>query len=119
MSRKELDLREQQQGTSFGITLKDSQRYDLHIIKDGEQPLCLMTQTYPEGQTRPTKVILEGAGFWTTPEENPIQNQQKAMSIAYGRVIEGGYIVVSHPTQRRRIYLVPEVQKLLLPTSTP
>lgn len=108
MCRKELDLKEQQQGNSFRTILKDGRneyRYDPRVIKDGEQPLCLMTQTYPEGQTRPTKVILEGTGFWTTREENPPQIQQKAMSIAFGRVMEGGYIVISHPTQRRRIYL--------------
>lgn len=112
MARKELDLKEQQQGTSFGITLKDSQRYDLHVIRDGEQPLCLMTQTYPEGQTGPTKVILEGTGFWTTPKENPVQTQQKAMSIAFGRVIEGGHIVISHPIERKRVYLVPECAEI-------
>lgn len=95
--------------------------YDVRVVEAGEMPKCEITQKNEQGEVtaRPTLAILEGTGHWTTPEQNPMQladwsigrqRQDKAMSIDYGGLNIGGFLVVREPEKDAsgRIYLTPE-----------
>jgi len=85
----------------------DTYQYIFTVQNPGKMPLCHLTQINPDGSSvGPGEAILEGCGRWTTERENPMQRadwfvgrprQEIAMSIGYGVLFVGGFIMVSEP----------------------
>ena len=66
----------------------------------------LVTMQWADAAEVSNPVSLEGTGAWTTRRENPVQTQERALSIAYGHVGVGGIIsfIVDIPTEARQRY---------------
>lgn len=98
-------------------------RYSFTIVEPGNTPRCDFTQTDPDGAVvGPLPVILEGAGRWTTVQENPMlrgdalvgrRHQEKGMSIGEGMLRLNRFVIIfnaSNPpvTAHDRLQLMPE-----------
>lgn len=89
-------------------------QYDFIIVEKGEQPICELVQTSPDGTVvGPGRAIVQGAGRWTTERQNPMQRadwfvgrpyQEKALTIGYGVLFVGGLIVLRDPNKPQDIY---------------
>lgn len=103
--------------------------YSFTVLEPGEMPYCDFSQTSPDGSIiGPVNALLEGTGDWTTPEQNPCQRsdpamgrpwQERAMSIGWGALHLGGFVVALDATEREkmpkdRYELLPEVTKITL-----
>lgn len=97
--------------------------YDFTIIEPGNRPVCELVQTSPDGASIGPigRVILEGAGIWTTPEQNPLQRgdvvmgiprQERALSIGWGALYIGGFMTIVDPVARDRYYLQPAITSI-------
>lgn len=119
---EDLSLDSLEAGSRLQITAgddPDSYRYDFLVIEPDETPRCMFMQTSPDGSlVGPTPVLLEGTGRWTTRKQNPVQTQEIAMTITWGRVLMGGLLVVidakatSSGGPNNRYWLNPEVTNI-------
>lgn len=106
--------------TTTAGQVPDAYRYKFTVIEPGEMPLCDLMQTDPSGAVvGPAKAILQGSGRWTTEQQNPMQRadwlvgrqrQKIALSIGYGLLSTGDYVIISEPgnTTGNRLQLQPE-----------
>lgn len=100
--------------------------YVFTVREPGEMPLCDLTQINPDGSSvGPGAAVLQGCGRWTTEAQNPMQRadwfigrprQEIAMSIGYGVLFVGGFIIVSEPGNHTgdRFQLQPECTDIRL-----
>ena len=107
----------------------DAFLYEFMVVEPGKLPHCDLTQTNPDGSiVGPARVVLEGTGQWTTPEQNPCQrgdvlagnpHQEIAMSIGEGLLCLGGYVIVLEATDTNKVtidryQLMPEVSRITI-----
>lgn len=114
-----------------GENPEERYKYSFTVLKQGEMPLCELVQQNPDSSSiGPAKAILKGVGRWTTPRENPMQRadwfigrptQDKAMTIGYGVLYLGGYLIISEPGNYTGdvLRLEPTTSGLELGSSTP
>lgn len=109
---EQLELKGLASGAAFrvsAISKDESFSYDFQVLKQGEQPLCELVQTNSRtGKVAgPITVVLKGTGSVTTPEQNPTQYgdllfgrdyQPEALTIGYGRVRTGQFLVAHNPS---------------------
>lgn len=85
----------------------DEYKYHFKLMEASNMPLCELMQTDPFGDSvGPFSVVLQGSGNFTTLAQNPMQRadwfnrraqQDIAMSIGYGVLRLGGFIIIKDP----------------------
>jgi len=72
----------------------------LEVVEPGAAPICIVV----EPANFQEKIMLQGSGQWTTRRQNPVQDQEIAMSLSMGWLLPGRHLIVSDPAATERIY---------------
>lgn len=73
--------------------------YEFEVEHIGEWPEGLLKETRPDGSTvGPAPILVHGSGEWTDRSQNPVQKQDRALTIAFGSLIKGKFLVTAIPS---------------------
>jgi len=82
-----------------GSEPRNTYKYDFLVLKPGEKPTCLFTQTDPKGKITGTlELILEGTGHRLNRNQNPVMDHDGQVTIFDGLLVKGGTLIVHIPT---------------------
>lgn len=89
--------------------------YDFEVLEPGQRPKCSFMQTAPSGElVGPFVTYIEGTGIWTNRRQNPVQSQREAITISWGAMYIGSFVMI-HPVDNppgNRLQLLPEVSAI-------
>ena len=78
---------------------EDAFHYEFEVEQTGEWLQGLLQETRPDGSiVGPAPILLHGSGLWTDRSQNPVQKQNRALTIAFGSLIKGQFLVTAIPS---------------------